>query len=485
MANNANSVGSYLATRTKYDALGRAVEVSNPTEIYGDGTPTGDDAAGYRWTKQAYDWKGRPTLTTFPAVAGQALGNTTELSYGGCGCAGGEVANYRDERGRRRKLYKDVPGRLVKVEEMNWLESQGIYSTTTYTYNARDQITQINQQGQLRTMKYDGHGRLWKRTTPEQGLTTYSYNADDTVQSMTDARGVTTSYVYNSRHLVTNINYTIPANSTVTPTSNVTFEYDAAGNRTARYNGVELRQYHYDQLSRLDHEDIYFPSLNDTWRRISYEYNGAGQLQRLTNPWGVQVSYAYDANGRASSVTGANYAGIGTYASNLRYRAFGGMKGLTYGNGKTLALNYDARVRLKTWDVAGVLRWNYRYDRFDENSHRVTYAQNIGSASSTAGMPNPDPSLDRSYDYDQVGRLRYAHTGVEARMHAFNQANDGGAYGPYSQHAYYDVWGNRTQRLGWGGANPSETATYDAHNQRTGLSYDLSGNFISDGQAYS
>ena len=94
-------------------------------------------------------------------------GSTRELTYSGCGCAGGDVVTIRDERGRRRRLTKDVLGRLVKVEELDW--NQNIYSTTTYTYNARDQITQTNQAGQLRTSTYDGNGRLITRTTPEQG----------------------------------------------------------------------------------------------------------------------------------------------------------------------------------------------------------------------------------------------------------------------------------------------------------------------------
>ncbi|HEY1403482.1 MAG TPA: hypothetical protein VGB05_05105, partial [Pyrinomonadaceae bacterium] len=98
------SVGGYRAMQVTYDAMGRAMRRSNMTEITGGGTPTGDDAAGYQWTLQQYDWQGRPTLTTYPT------GNTAEASYGGCGCAGSDVTTLRDERGRRRKLYKDVFG---------------------------------------------------------------------------------------------------------------------------------------------------------------------------------------------------------------------------------------------------------------------------------------------------------------------------------------------------------------------------------------
>jgi RHS repeat-associated protein len=152
--------------------VGRVVAQSNPTEITGGGYPAGKDAAGFRWTRQSYDWQGRPTITTYPSHDGTGASATTEVSYGGCGCAGGEVATVRDERERRKRYTKDALGRLAKVEEMNWLESEGVYATTSYTYNGRDQLTSINQAGQMRTLEYDGHGRLWKRTTPEQGLTT-------------------------------------------------------------------------------------------------------------------------------------------------------------------------------------------------------------------------------------------------------------------------------------------------------------------------
>lgn len=38
--------------------------------------------------------------------------------------------------------------------------------------------------------------------------------------------------------------------------------------------------------------------------------------------------------------------------------------------------------------------WNFGYDNFNEKTGRVTYAQNLY-----------DATLDRGYDYDQVGRL--------------------------------------------------------------------------------
>ncbi|MGH9944577.1 MAG: RHS repeat domain-containing protein, partial [Pyrinomonadaceae bacterium] len=217
-ADHPTSYGGFRGQSVTYDPMGRVTERTNPAEMTSSWTPTGDDTVWVK-TLQAYDWQGRPTLTTNPDST------TRELSYTGCGCAGGEVTTARDERGRRRRLYNDSLGRLWKVEELEF--TQALYATTTYAYNARDQLTQSSQSGQTRTFEYDGHGRLWRKTTPEQGPTTYLYNADDTVQSVTDARGAAASYSYNSRHLPASINYTVPGGVAQTP--NVTFTYDEAG----------------------------------------------------------------------------------------------------------------------------------------------------------------------------------------------------------------------------------------------------------------
>jgi RHS repeat-associated protein len=473
VASHPGSVGGYRAQRMSYDALGRVVEQTNMTEITGGGTPIGDDASGYQLTLQWYDWKGRPTLATFPN------GNTVEVKYGGCGCAGGEVTTTRDERGRRKKLYKDELGRLAKVEEMNWLESQGVYATTTYSYNARDQITGINQQGQSRGFDYDGHGRLISRSTPEQGTTTYSYYSDDTTQTQTDARGVTTTLTYNGRHLPTQIAYSTPAG--VAPTATVTLGYDAAGNRTSMSDGLGSMSYSYDRLSRMTAETRTFTNVGTY--TLSYEYDLGGALTRVTNPWGAQVAYTYDAEGRASGVNGRNasgtptYAGVSTYADGLKYRAWGALKEATYGNGALHSQSFDNRMRLTGWHVANVMGWNYSYDKFGENSHRVTYAQNTG-----------DQTLNRSYDYDQVGRLWEEHSGNEADAHVASpqQPFPSTPTGPISHSYRYDQHGNMTYRVGWGGTFSSYTNQYHSftNNRQDGLIYDATGNLTNDGAQY-
>jgi len=451
-----NSSGGYTGQFTLYDIMGRPSQVSNPAEMTNLWAPTGDDAPGWVWTYQSYDWKGRPLLTTNPD------GTTREASYNACGCAGGDTVTFRDERGRRRRLTNDIMGRLKRVEELNW--DQTVYSTTNYTYNGRNQITSTNQAGQVRSFEYDGHSRLWRRTTPEQGQTTYTYFPDDTAQTVTDARGATSTFAYNNRHLPTSITYGVPSGVAATP--NVSFGYDEVGNRTSMTDGLGSVAYHYDQLSRMDWEERTFSGLGTY--RLSYAYNLSGELTSLTNPWGVQVGYNYDKTGRVAAVTGAGYAGVSSYINSLGYRAFGGVKQITYGNTKQLSVQYDNRLRMTRWDVQNVLGYQYSYSYFNENTGRVTFASQLY-----------DHTLDRSYDYDQVGRMWGAHSGREARWHT-GQESYSGADGPYAQNQAYDVWGNTVQRNGWGGWNSSETVSY-TNNRRNDLTYDAAGNVIFDG----
>src|SRR5437588_597736 len=160
------SSGGYKGQMTQHDAMGRAMKQSNPTEMTPSWQAYGDDSAGWYYTQQTYDWKGRPLVTT------NTDNSTKSASYAGCGCAGGEVVTLTDEVHRQQKIYSDVLGRQWNTEILNWNGS--VYSTTTNTLNARDQIAQVRQTDnssgtyQDTTMNYDGYGRLQTKHVPEQ-----------------------------------------------------------------------------------------------------------------------------------------------------------------------------------------------------------------------------------------------------------------------------------------------------------------------------
>ena len=348
--NHPGSSGGYRLVSTIYEQLGRVWKQSNPTEVNSAWTPTGDDAAGMYYTQQTYDWKGRPLVTTNPDLT------TKTAVYAGCGCAGGEVVTLTDEgtldagvsKRRQQKIYADVLGRPVKTELLNW-QGGSVYSSTVTTYNLRDQVTQVCEYAgaegsgtyQDTTMTYDGYGRLRTRHVPEQNAaagTLWTYNADDTINTVTDARNAITTFTYNNRHLQTGITHTLAGSSAI----NKAFTYDAARNRTSLTDNSGSTSYQYDQLSQLIAETRTFTGLAGAYS-LAYTYNFAGQLKTLTDHTQQRVNYAYDNSARLNNVNGTNYAN-GQFINSIAYRAWGTPRQISYGNGPSETLSYNPRL---------------------------------------------------------------------------------------------------------------------------------------------
>ena len=473
------STGGYSGQKFVYDVMGQVIKTSNPTETSASGLPSqwitaGDDAAtGWVYKQQTYDWKGRPLVIT------NQDGTTKIASYSSCGCAGGDVVTLTDEgtldggvgKKRQQKTYSDVLGRTIKVELLNW-QGGTAYSTTVNTYNARDQITQIRQYAgaegsgtfQDTTMGYDGYGRLGSRHIPEQSTgtaTVYAYNDDDTILSITDARGASATHSYNNRHLLTGVAYSAPAG--ITPTASATFAYDAAGNRTSMSDGLGTKTYNYDQLSRLMSETRVFTGVGTF--TVSYDYNLANQLTKITDAANTTVNYSYDLAGQLTGVTGSDtlVAGVSTYASGFQYRAWGGLKQVSVSTLNS-SFSYNSRLQTTNFSISGVVNENYDY----YSDGRLSFVHNA-----------TDSNFDRALSYDHLGRLTLSGAGGEAR-------NDAGPI-PFSETVSYNAFNDITQRETetWGGGYYFDSGSYSNH-RRTGSGYDASGRIATiDSRSYS
>lgn len=493
------SAGGYSAQRFDYNIIGRQVRRYNPTEVTVNASnqsdisswqPAGDDAAtggGNGWVYSAveYDWKGRVTREV------NADGVTDRLTeYGGCGCAGNEVVTLKGEEvpvsgtsstGRRtQKVYHDVLGRVVKSEVLDWYGN--VDSATTTKYNALDQPIRVRTyqgaapdplnepsaegNGYLTsTFAYDGHGRLKSRHNPMQAdsnnqplATSYEYNADDTVRKVTDARGATTTYDYNHRRLLNSVAYGAPSGSNISIPPTATFAYDEVGLRTSMTTANDAGgsvTYNYDTLSRLTSEARQFPGLSGTYT-LSYQYTLSGTLKSVTDQTSTAfpVSFSYDFDG-AGQTTAVNSAGMGAtapLASNVKYRAWGGVKHADYGptsSGVQVNIGYDRRGRITSYALDGVASpfngtmaihtegGNYQY--YPDGA--LKFASDFWSAQQSGGIQ------DRAYSYDYVGRMQTALSGTEAR--AFLQGTNSNVLdGPYSHSYTYDVWDNTRSRTG-------------------------------------
>ncbi len=491
------SAGGWSGQKTEYYTTGQVKRQSIPTEINSNWNPAGDDLArGWLWTSNEYDWKGRATRTI------NTDGTDKVISYDGCGCAGGQVTTVQGENivesdwqnnnqttlGRRtQKIYADVQGRTVKTEVMNW-DGVTPYTTTVNAYNGRDQVTSsiqyagaasVNSPHQDVTMEYDGHGRIKTQHRPEQNAntaTTYNYNADDSIQSVVDARGASVNYTYNSRGLVGQISSTVPTGSTIPVAPTVAFAYDNIGNRTSMTDGLGSVAYEYNQLSQMTSETRQFsdtlanaPLANNSFR-LEYDYTFSGQLKSLKDPYGQQFNYAYDKVGRLNSVAGATaFAGITNYASNPGYNARGTLTALHYGNGVEMAITgFNNKLQATDFEIkkgaTSIIKKQYQF----YNDGSLKFSKDLN-----------DAKYDRSYKYDHLGRTVEGRSGAEARGQTDTAGNI-----PYRTSYGYNAFGNITETSAVNYSSlPQTTSNTFTNSRNPNWSYDADGNTISDEQA--
>jgi hypothetical protein len=196
---------------------------------------------------------------------------------------------------------------------------------------------------------------------------------------------------------------------------------------------------------------------------LQYQYNLAGQLKQITDPWNATVTYNRDKTGRETGLTATGYKDqnqwtnrdVTTFASNIKYRAWSGIKdfanGSPIGNG-SFAMGYDSRLRMTRFTGAGRTT---EHDYYNDGQVKEVRDLYYGS------------NFLRKYEYDQAARLTKAHAGGTAQT----------AASPYSLNYGYDEWGHTTSRTGsnWSNALANFSATY-TNNHDNNMKYDPAGN---------
>lgn len=193
----------------------------------------------------------------------------------------------------------------------------------------------------------------------------------------------------------------------------------------------------------------------------SYLYNLAGSISRITDPFGYQVDYTFDAINQLATVTAPGYNSHNDTISDFSYRAYGAVKSKTFswnGHSSTVDYTQDARQQTASFGITdpNVGTQGATYERDPDG--RVSFAEDL-----------TDESFDRSYEYDQRGRVNLAKSGSQA---------SGGTtvVGPYSQSYGYDVWNNITSRTGKHWSHNVSAASFSFTNSRnTAATYDAEG----------
>ncbi len=312
----------------------------------------------------------------------------------------GNVTSTKDPLLRNTLQQYDALNRLTRVED----PFNGTANPTRYSYNGRDQVTQVTDpRGLVTSYTIDGHDETRVQSSPDTGTTIFTYDFATNVATRTDARNVLSTYVYDGLNRVTQVTH---------PDETIIYAYDSCPNGAGRLCGVTDRTgtttYAYDLWGRVVSKSQNVAGLVQT---IGYSYNAAGQLFRVTTPSGQVIEYGYD-NKRPVSV---KVNGV-TILDQAFYEPFGPNGGWRWGNSTTALPNFHTRLfdldfRAESIEndlpAAGGVKRLHRSFSWDIQS-RITSIQDLADASLSASYPNYD-ALDR-INSATVGASSWAYT---------------------------------------------------------------------------
>lgn len=378
-----------------YDAAQRLVRI---TDDRGNWIAYTLDALGNRVQEQAFDASGTlarsrsRTVDALDRIATErgALGQVTTYAYDG----NGNRVKVVDPLGRATTYGYDALDRLTQTRDA----SQALVQ---YAYDPGGNLARVVDPRSVATAwGVDGLGNVVQQASPDTGVVSAAYDAAGNVRTRLNARGITATYTYDALQRATRIVYSKAGLSTLTHD----FEYDggagAAPNAKGRLTKVSdatgSTSWTYDSQGRVVTKT---QSIGTLLRTLRYDYNGSGQLRRMTTPSGQVVDYAYS-NNRIASVS-ANGA---TILANVYSTPFGPAGAWQWGNGAQTYRIHDTDGRLASWEFT---------------ANGLTVLKNVlgyDVASRVAAIGDPvRPANGQSYpSYDAADRLLRAETGSPA-----------------------------------------------------------------------
>lgn len=258
--------------------------------------------------------------------------------------------------------------------------------------------------------------------------TSYTYDLAGNVVTKVDGSG-TTTYGYNASNQITSVNYSAPA-AGITEPSNATFSYYQDGQLKSMTDGTGTTSYTYDNFGRLqslttgaNNTVTYGYDNNSNVTCISYPNSGSTNCQSSYTPGATTgiVTYTYDTANRmmtmedwlsSSDVTTFSYDAN----SNLTYVAYPASTGGSTGSSMSITRTYDPNNKLLTEDLSAP---NANSGSGETVDNTYTVNQDGLVATSERSYNGGTPS-GGSYSYDALNRV----TGAPVESFAYDNASN-------------------------------------------------------------
>ncbi|MBB3178448.1 RHS repeat-associated core domain-containing protein [Variovorax sp. Sphag1AA] len=212
-----------------------------------------NDQAGAETRIESFTWDGAGRNKTYT----DANGKTKFYAYNPFG----EVNEVKDPLGNTMRLLRDTRGNVIEV---------------------------IDPNGKATRMAYDRRNLLADSTDPLGKTTRYTYNENGWLASIVQANGQSVTYDFDAiGRVTTQREYDISA----TLVKTTSFTYDDAGNLLAWDDGTYSSSRSYDDADRLSGETVKYGAFE---LAHSYTYHANGQIKTYAGPDGATISYDYD-----------------------------------------------------------------------------------------------------------------------------------------------------------------------------------------------
>jgi RHS repeat-associated protein len=381
-----------------YDAAGRLISIERKPNATtpGERTLYTLDTAGHRIREELQRWTGgvwvsaswtdfvystRCHLDKVIRPDGTATGAVTEYAYD---CSGNlervwdpnHPSNSKTAPATQVYAY-DQLDRLAALTQP-WTGSGGGNAVTTYAYDVQNHLTSVTDaEGNVTTYVYSDRDLMTQQVSPVSGQSTSTYNEHGELVTEIDARGVVVTRTLDVLDRVTAVTYP-------DATLNVTYTYDTGPFGKGRLAGIarhgETVSSTYDRLGRLLQDGV-----------LTYEYDKNGNQTKIIHPDSVTATYDHDFADREETLTvqvGANPPL--QLVNDATYEPFGPLSTLVLGNGLTETRSFDDRNAPSGIQVNGtgtILNWSYTTDP-------------VGNITGIADVLNP--ANNRTYAYQDV-----------------------------------------------------------------------------------
>ncbi|MHA6823018.1 LysM peptidoglycan-binding domain-containing protein [Ralstonia pseudosolanacearum] len=328
-----------------------------------------------------------------------------------------------------------------------YLAATGSGQFDSLSYDAAGDAWTWTQSSTQSTETYTANGNQWRMTSagdPNGNTTTYAYTGD-LLTSITDASGESVRFTYQGNSLsqeevamadgtlYSRTSYTYDGQNRLeqvivdlSPSDNSTDDGNVYATRYSYVDDTNL----ISSVTQSDGSQLRFTytMVDGRWevasvadwvgRTISFSYDPANHKTTVTDPYGNQNVYTYDADHRLTDIVGPQVGGIAQHVQ-YTYDSAGNLIQTTDATGNQVQSTFDANGNLLTRTDSLGNRVEKHYDAKNRLVTSTLYQQ-----PATAGQAAAEPLTTR-YVYDSNENLRFTVSPegrvVEYRYDAYGQ----------------------------------------------------------------